>query len=151
MMAHRPYNLPRRDPGFVYAASNGSAVKFGISRAPQKRVYGLRNASPTRVQLLKAWHTTKASRHEQEILALLAPVRLSGEWFKLAEREAVCFGDCYFDVGPLDPRTLCVLSCILAESDGEANDHWRRLHDLDQEIARDLDPYNFGVVHARRL
>jgi hypothetical protein len=67
--------------GFVYAIGDGEGrVKIGWSADPLRRLVKLRSDCPGEVKLLGVIEATKAQ--EAEAHELLAPWRVSGEWFR---------------------------------------------------------------------
>lgn len=68
--------------GFIYAIGDGEGrVKLGWSANPIKRRAAIDCGCPSETTLLGFIPATRA--HEAETHALLAPWRLSGEWFRL--------------------------------------------------------------------
>jgi hypothetical protein len=67
--------------GYVYAISDGSAIKIGWSGAhPSSRMAQLQTASPNKLRLVGA--LLAASHEEGALHARFARHRIRGEWFR---------------------------------------------------------------------
>lgn len=67
--------------GYVYAMRSEDIVKIGWSRDPEKRLSKVNSDTPTAVQLVGYIPATIAQ--EAELHRLLAPWRMSNEWYRL--------------------------------------------------------------------
>jgi DNA-binding XRE family transcriptional regulator len=68
--------------GYVYAIQCGDAVKIGFSQNPRRRLRKVQTDAIAACSLLGCVEATTAQ--EAELHGLLAPARISGEWFSLA-------------------------------------------------------------------
>ncbi len=64
----------------LYAITDGSAVKFGVSTDTGKRLASLQTANPNKLQLLSSIYCSEAV--ESDVHSYLKPSRINGEWFK---------------------------------------------------------------------
>lgn len=71
--------------------------KIGHSVKPKSRMMGLQTGSPDLLELKKRWKVTDAGKSEAACHRALAPLRLSGEWFHVAEEVAADVIRCVTD------------------------------------------------------
>jgi DNA-binding transcriptional regulator YdaS (Cro superfamily) len=66
--------------GYVYAISNGNAVKIGFAKNPIRRLSEINVATHDRCELIGFARANRA--HEKEIHSIFASERIRGEWFR---------------------------------------------------------------------
>lgn len=74
-------------PGYVYLLHSGGRYKIGRSKAPNERLYGLRNASPFPVSTICVAQTDNMRALEFDLHALFQHARKKGEWFELTDED----------------------------------------------------------------
>ncbi len=79
----KPKRLQKRH--FLYAASNGSHVKIGMSSSVESRVKTLQTASPVKLELLWQCYAgeddKEAKRQERKLHTALRKYKIRSEWF----------------------------------------------------------------------
>jgi hypothetical protein len=68
----------------VYIISDGSRVKIGWSRNPEKRLKQLQTGNPSKLKLLKVYDVLRVKERYLHKSLMLYKTRHNGEWFDIS-------------------------------------------------------------------